>query len=115
MPAGAWKSRPDIDKATFGHFETSMISDDFTRGIFERIRFELEQLNRGCEKPIHGLRAHCWMPDVTRRKYGYYMAGFNEMVLSANWTGPNIEIAASSLKLFAVQKCDKMARIENRK
>lgn len=83
MTAGAWYSQPDRDVQSFGHFDTTAIDDDAVRHALERIKFELEQLNRGCEKPVMRLRAHCWMPDVTPVRYGYYMASFNEMVLSS--------------------------------
>lgn len=87
MSAANWHSQPDRDTQTFGHFDTTAIADDETRHALERIKFELEQLNRGCSKPVYHLRAECWMPNVTPVRYGYYHASFNETVLSAKLGG----------------------------
>lgn len=79
-----WGSTPDREaNVHFAGFDSSGVADDHIREILERIGWELSQLQRGCHRPIYGLRAHCWNPDVTRVKYGYYLASFNEMVLSA--------------------------------
>lgn len=92
MPAANWYSSPDRDMPSFGSFDPSMIADDDTRFILERIREELAQFGRGCEKPLYGLRAHCWMPDIGRVKFGYYMAEYNEVVLSAPESGKRVVV-----------------------
>ncbi len=93
MTAATWYSQPDrADKRVLGAYDPSMVEDDYLRGILEVVMEDMRHLQSGCQAPIYGLRAHCWMPEMGRIRYGYYIADFNESVLSAPLNGSRVVV-----------------------